>query len=352
MRVKVNIYDLLSPLFFVLLFVNDFRLFSISILLCASFVAALITIYIYRNNLSAIVPEISTSVLVFFLLCPLLLMEVSKGNYYAQALISVPLCIISMPLIFRFANRARFSAFVTFSFFVLTIIFNRLAIIDLNPFGPNVTYKILIFLAFCTFLSLSLKRLLFSTVLWGALLLNSSRGGILTAAISQLSLKKINTRVLIFLSVFIFLILQNGIFLRALYFSLNNTSEKARLGFMETTFQLMSNSDPFSFFFGLSSVNDLGTYPHNIFLELFLYGGLFQMLWVAPVAIFSLFAFCVLWLRGEGVAKSFLFRFWVVSFIPSLLSGDLFYNLFFITCSSIILVRTLLKKNAFYNYDW
>ena len=349
---KVNIYDLLSPLFFVLLFINDFRLESLSILLCTSFVVALLTVYTYRKNLSAITPEIFTSVLVMLLLSPMLVMELSKGNYYAQAIISVPLCIISMPLIFRFANRARFSAFVIFSFFVLTIIFNSLAMGDLNPFGYNVTYKILIFLAFCTFLSLALERLLFNTVLWGALILNLSRGGILTAVITQLSLKRINTIILIVSSVFIFLILQNDIFLRAIYFSLNNASEMARLSFMETTFQLMSNSGPFSIWFGLGSVNDLGTYPHNIFLELFLYGGLFQIFWVAPVAIFSLFTFCFLWLRGEGVGKSFLFRYWVVSFIPSLLSGDLFYNLFFVACSSIILVRTLLKKNAFYNYDW
>lgn len=161
-----------------------------------------------------------------------------------------------------------------------------------------------------------------------------------------------NTTILISSLVFVFLVVQNDIFVRAIYISLNNASEMARLGFMESTFLLMSNSSSFSFLFGLGSVNDLGTYPHNIFLELFLYGGLFQILWFAPVAIFSFFIFCFLWLRGEGVSKSFLFRFWVVSFIPSLLSGDLFYNLFFVACSSIILVRTLLKKNAFYNYDW
>lgn len=350
--VKVNIYDLLSPLFFVLLFINDFRLVSISILLCTSFIVALLSVYAYRKNFSAITPEIVTSVLVMLLLSPMLVMELSKGNYYAQAIISVPLCIISMPIIFRFANRARFSAFVLFSFFVLTIIFDSLAMGDLNLFGRNVTYKILIFLAFCTFLSLALERLLFNTVLWGGLLLNLSRGGILTAVMTQLSLKRINTIFLIFSSVFIFLILQNEIFVRAIYISLNNPSEMARLDFIENTFLLMSNSSSFSFLFGLGSVNDLGTYPHNIFLELFLYGGLFQILWFAPVVIFSFFIFCFLWLRGEGVGKSFLFRFWVVSFIPSLLSGDLFYNLFFVACSSIILVRTLLKKNAFYNYHW
>ena len=284
---KVNIYDLISPIFFVLLFINDYSLNSVSILLTVSLVSAVLTGFLYRRKLDEIAPEIISSILVFILLFPMLLMEVGNGRYYAQAIIAVPLCIICMPLIFKFASRARLSSLVLFSFFVLTVILKRLSMGDLNPFGYNVTYKILIFFAFCSFLSIFLKKILFSAVLWGSIILNLSRGGFLTALIAQLALKKINKLFLIMLlSAVIIVNIQDYVFVRSTYLSFDNASEMARIGFIKNTIELMSDSSFFAFMFGLGSENDLGTYPHNIFLELFLYGGSFSFCGFCPCLFF------------------------------------------------------------------
>ena len=301
-----------------ILFINDFKIGSLSVLLISVILGSIITLVTFRSSIKKLEPEIISAFAIFILLSPNIVRELFSGNYYGQALLSVPFATMCTPLLFKFFQRAHISTIFVFFLF-----------------------------------SAHLKRVIFSSFFWSLILLNLSRGGFVTAAIAQLAIRGIKLWLLfLFLIIFLLIVFKSDMFIRALYFSLENESEMARINFITTVFQLMSNASPITFFFGLSSVNSLYTYPHNIFLELFLYGGLLQIIWFASIFIFSLFIFLRLWFRGDGVGKSFLFRFWVISFVPSLLSGDLFYNLFFIACSSIIVVRTLLKKNAFYNYNW
>ncbi len=281
--------------------------------------------------------------------------------FYFQAI-----CFVNtIPLIFQFLKKYHLKQIIIVSIiFLLITVFGVMEFVLSSGgrgrfiFGPNMTYRVLAFfyglLLCCLYINDGYK-FKFSILFTGStfvfligMLLTGSRGAILVVTIYIVTIllfskkSKLFINGLIAISVFIaFIVIYNWdvfelIFRRSFYFNIENNSENYR--FLKWTMALNFLNDD-RVIFGLTNDNNLlSYYPHNIFLELLFYFGLF------PLLIFTLGFACYIAKFKDLFILNLIF---LGTFVGSLLSGNLQYNYPVISILTVCIFLMFGQKRKF-----
>lgn len=300
--------------------------------------------------------EFQAQLLLTALLYPLFVFHVWQADVYYNSVIFCILYVTAIPLLQWILQ---YRASVAFWVCVLTAFFLGFSIYLLSQgvirsyviFGPNVLYRIYVFLfglmILCLFdFKAPGRRVILSgtlvviflyimTAILGVLIVaTGSRGG-LVAAVGALLVIAYLARTLAdrySSMVFgVFTLLGGGALLvavllgpllgRLLFLDLSNTSEMVRLELLRQTFRFLTEAGPAEILFGVGAMNRFFSfYPHNIFAEALVYGGLFLLLVV-------IMAFVVLTIAiGRRKNDGILVLPFVGIIVGSLFSGSLLYN--------------------------
>lgn len=285
--------------------------------------------------------------LLFFIISPFLLSElINSGDSYYNSLI-VPILYINAFLMLPFFYRNfKVVFFISFVFLMVSALIvmagflsgtGRVTIV----FGPNVMYRIYAFLFGFIFLyfyfarknSFSYIYFLIAFVFFSICMVGtSSRGASLVLMFYLVFMIFRYKAIGLTFNFLVFLLLSFSLFLfyfvytywslvwRLLYFNVDNASEASRIGFLSKFLDFLTESDYKELLFGVGSDNRFFSfYPHNIFVESFVYFGVFYFL---LTLLSYLIYFYILFFKKNGL--------WLLPFcgiyIGAMVSGDFFYN--------------------------
>jgi hypothetical protein len=329
---------------FTLTFVGDFDILGLNL-----FYILWLLLIIYRIifNVKIQKNEIKTQLILTLIFSISIIREIFTFNYYANSYIQLILYVNIIPLYFLIINKKSnflkyFSLIIQFIFIFIGLKNFRLMLSDgLNEyrayilFGPNVLYRIYIFLFAITYINyknnesniVKASNLIFLVI---NLLLTGSRGALICLVLlflfmlynyKDFRITKKQFNIIIFSIIFIMIInfdFLQQYFWRLLYFNFDNSSNDGRVDFYSNTYQFLQKSSFLELLFGVGPNNNyFDFYPHNIMLETIVYNGLL-------LSIICLFCIIRLFKMILHLKIHYLLFFGI--FIGSFLSGSLFEN--------------------------
>lgn len=233
-------------------------------------------------------------------------------------------------------------------------------------FGPNVLYRMFCFLLMVFVMSAwkssrTSRIMIDKSIVCVALMAlvcvaaTGSRGGIVTLMLSLFFIIYFSNwwswKLMIgftALSPFFILslakIIEQSVFWRLIYFDLENNSEATRLGFYSIAYDYLVNDiSTLKLLIGSGSGGQVfNFYPHNLFLESFVYGGV-MMLVLSSLYFFHLIGS---FFKINNNYLSLIAVFFPI-FVGSLFSGNLSYNFPVITVG-VFLTLTFFIRQIFY----
>ncbi|MCK2182999.1 O-antigen ligase family protein [Halomonas getboli] len=358
-------------------FVSDFVVLESipAFYLCWFFIIALRFIFKIQYKKSEFYSQAS----LVCLLSPLFFNEAFSGAFYANAFAFTVLYVNVIYVLPCFFKRPGFFYFLCLFVLFLLSIFSLYSILFENGrahilFGPNVLYRIYVFIFALSTLSIFLNKgdsgVALSGQFWLLFVLFSlcitatgSRGALLSAFLSLLYLvinkKEFFGKRFAFLKSFVFYMLVSSLLAyvfysyydviwRLIYFNLDNNSEAARVSFYKTSIDYFFSGQGLSLFLGRGSLEyiaNFGYYPHSFFVEALAYGGLL----FSFLALFSYLSYGLFCLKS-------IMRCWVVFpylgiFFGALVSGDLLYNYPVFSLSASLLFSCFVVKDGYFSFD-
>lgn len=227
-------------------------------------------------------------------------------------------------------------------------------------FGPNILYRIFIFLAILSYFRLhGLMSLILICICVFGVILTGSRGGfvvgalVVTAIILSSRRLKLNKSVifLVFLLPFtLYLFLPKievlDFVLQRLFLFAGGSSIEGRLEFASVSLSILSGGF-FDLLFGHGVYPNevLKYYPHNILLELLVSHGILTFIFFLFISIY-IFVYSVLMRKKISREQQFLFAVFVLFFLSAQFSGSFYDNW---TCLSLAfcIFGSYLKKNQY-----
>lgn len=309
----------------------------------------------YLNNMPLLRRELFIQGAMFLILIPTIIYDylTSGSSYYNVYLYSI----LALNVLVSFASLIQRQLIPAQAFSAFLLMWGVIALYFLTfgegrehfLFGPNIVYRIALFFTgiivigyFADATRMNLIWLIFSIIsLLVIITYTSSRAGFLAASIfvvllflrrqgpfSEFRGKMLALLALPFALFFLSLNFESRVS-RLVYFSLENSSEAGRVKNIQIASEYLRSQSTFDQVLGYSSnaasqVFNLG-YPHNLFLEAYVYGGVLIFMLV-------LSGFLFFWKELIFSGRNQLIFFPMIGIgIGALFSGDFWENFIFLT---------------------
>lgn len=292
------------------LFVGDYYIGNFPAFLLVWFITIIYRIY-FKIEIS--VREFMLQIIMTLVFSPLLLRGAYFGNVYELSIVYAILFINIFPLLVVILSNPRSQRYffnICLAFMILTLLMYFQGIRSI-VFGPNIFYRITGFSYACFYVTSlihkNIKTNYFVIAFFSTLttaLATQSRGALLLSLIFMvitmglfLTKSKYKYLFIITFSIFAYFIYSNistllSLLGRSAYFDVNNASEATRLDFASYSIDYYNNLSFTEFLIGLSYPNkyfyEEGSYPHNLFIEIFMSFGLIYFLLITLFSLFSI----------------------------------------------------------------